>query len=141
MSIWTAMKNCVFCNIANKVERSKIVYEDDLVVAFLDIDPISKGHSLVIPKKHTKEFFDLDTTTTERIMSVAQRLAKVIDTNFGFDGIQIMATTGAFQDVPHFHLHVFGRKQELDIQVQYPGSRVFGKEEMESICSSIKASL
>jgi histidine triad (HIT) family protein len=135
------MKNCVFCNIANKEEVSKIVYEDELVVAFLDIDPISRGHSLVIPKKHTKEFVDLDTKTIERIMSVAQRLAKVIDTNFEFDGIQIMASTGAFQDVPHFHLHVFGRKRELDIQVQYPGSRVFGEGEMESICKSIKASM
>jgi histidine triad (HIT) family protein len=135
------MKNCVFCSIATKQEKSKIVYEDELVVAFLDIDPISRGHSLVIPKKHTKEFFDLDTMTIERIMSVAQKLAKVIDTNFRFDGIQIMASTGAFQDVPHFHLHVFGRKRELDIQVQYPGSRVFGEEEMESICNSIKDSI
>jgi diadenosine tetraphosphate (Ap4A) HIT family hydrolase len=114
------MKDCIFCKIAQHKAAANIVYEDDLVFAFMDIDPITDGHTLVIPKKHIPDIHSLDEKTGSRIMKVSKLLADVIKTEFKFDGIMIMEVNGPFQDVPHFHMHVFGRNKDKDIKINYP---------------------
>ncbi|MFA5829416.1 MAG: HIT family protein [Candidatus Gracilibacteria bacterium] len=114
------MNKCVFCIIARREKSANIVWEDDYVMAFLDIDPISDGHTLVIPKNHIRDVSGLDEKTGSHVMSVAKILASVIEKTFGFDGIEIRAVSGHFQDVPHFHLHVFGRNKINDIKIIYP---------------------
>lgn len=114
------MKNCVFCQIAKHEAPARIVHEDELVIAVLDIDPISDGHTLIIPKKNIPDIHSLDSNTGKRVMEVAKMLAGAIEKEFGFDGSMIMEVNGVFQDVPHFHLHVFGRNRNNDIKFSYP---------------------
>ncbi len=114
------MKNCIFCQIANHKAPACIIFEDELVIAVLDIDPISDGHTLIIPKKNIPDIHSLDSETGKRVMEVAKILAGAIEKEFNFDGSMIMEVNGIFQDVPHFHLHVFGRNKNNDIKFNYP---------------------
>ena len=114
------MKNCVFCQIAKHEAPARIIHEDELVIAVLDINPISDGHTLIIPKKDVPDIHSLDSETGNRVMEVAKMLAGAIEQEFGFNGSMIMAVNGVFQDVPHFHLHVFGRNKSNDIKFSYP---------------------
>ncbi|MDD4531804.1 MAG: HIT family protein [Candidatus Pacebacteria bacterium] len=111
------MDNCLFCKIiANEIPAHK-VYEDDLVLAFLDIRPISKGHTLIVPKKHTDGIFSLDEETMKRIGAVAKKVAQKMKDVLGADGVNLYHASGASaeQTVFHFHLHVIPRRKDDDI--------------------------
>ena len=112
--------SCVFYQIARGEVPAHVVYEDDLVFAFLDIDPISLGHTLIIPKVPTKDLYDLDEVTAGRILKIAGKIGQALKEAFGFDGVSIMENNDVFQDVPYFHLHVYGRNKDNDIKVEYP---------------------
>jgi len=112
--------SCVFHQIVKGAISAQIVYEDDLVLAFLDIEPISLGHTLIIPKESTRDLYDLDEVTAGRILKVAGKIGQALKRAFGFDGISIMENNDVFQDVPYFHLHVYGRNKDKDIKVEYP---------------------
>lgn len=114
------MDDCVFCKIAQHKKSAHIVLENEYVMAFLDIDPISDGHTLVIPKNNIRDIHHLDDKTGSCLISAAKILADVIEKTFDFDGITIMGVSGYSQDVPHFHLHVFGRNKNNDIDIKYP---------------------
>lgn len=114
------MTDCIFCQIAKHEAPALIIHEDELVIAILDIDPISDGHTLIIPKKDIPNIHSLDSETGKRVMEVAKMLAGAIEQEFRFDGSMIMEVNGVFQDVPHFHLHVFGRNKSNDIKFSYP---------------------
>lgn len=114
------MVDCIFCKIATHEAPARIIHEDNLVIAVLDNDPITDGHTLIIPKKDIPDIHSLDSETALRVMEVAKMLAGAIEQEFGFDGSMIMEVNGAFQDVPHFHLHVFGRNKQNDIKFIYP---------------------
>ena len=114
------MNDCIFCIIARHEKSVNVVWEDDIVIAFLDMDPNTDGHTLIVPKKDIRDIHELDDESSLHIMRTAKVLAGIIEKTFGFDGIEIRAVSGAFQDVPHFHLHVFGRNKNNDISTIYP---------------------
>jgi diadenosine tetraphosphate (Ap4A) HIT family hydrolase len=89
--------------------RSLVVYEDDLVTCFLSKEPISEGHTLVVPKKPYLDSDELDTQTAEHIMRASMLVSKALKSIYHPDGISIMQNGGAFNDVGHYHMHVFCR--------------------------------
>lgn len=98
--------DCLFCKIVNGDIPSYKLYEDDLVLAFLDINPDSLGHTLIIPKEHYK---DIDTIPNEvfiHIIEVAKKLKKLIYEKLNCDGITLIQNNGEIQEVKHFHLHL-----------------------------------
>ena len=101
------MCDCVFC------ERDKIktdfVYEDDLVMAFPDIDPINEGHILVVPREHYLDMDDVPDETLARLIMVSKKVVSALKETYKPDGYGIMQNGGAFNDTGHFHLHVFPR--------------------------------
>jgi histidine triad (HIT) family protein len=104
--------DCVFCEIAAGRGRASIVYEDDLVIGFLDISPINLGHTLIIPRAHASSLAELDEATGRWLFTVAQRTAAAIrTTDLRCEGINLWLADGeaAFQDVFHVHLHVIPR--------------------------------
>jgi len=96
---------CIFCKIINKEIPSDIIYEDDSVVAFMDVRPVSRGHALVVPKKHSADFFDADEATLERLMPSVQKIAKALSTAVNAAGINITTNNGAAAGQVIFHLH------------------------------------
>jgi histidine triad (HIT) family protein len=106
------MTQCVFCKIAAGAIPAHIVYEDDLVMAFLDIGPIRPGHTQIIPREHFGYFDDLPDHIASRIMQVGQRLARGMKALYGVDRVGFVFTGG---DVPHAHTHVVPMHHPADI--------------------------
>lgn len=98
--------DCLFCKIINKEIPSYKIYEDDVVYAFLDINPDSVGHTLIIPKKHCLDLDDIDIDTLKHIMEIAKLLKKRIEEKLNCDGLTLIQNSGDVQEVKHFHLHL-----------------------------------
>ena len=106
------MPTCIFCEIVAGTAPATPVYEDDDVLAFLDIRPITRGHTLVIPKSHATELNDLDPELGAKVFRVGHTLAMGIRrSGLSADGANLLINDGksAFQTVPHVHLHVIPR--------------------------------
>ncbi len=103
--------SCIFCKIvAGEIPAHK-VYEDDQTLAFLDILPASRGHTLVIPKEHAESLFDITPETLAAVMTSAQTVARILRSKLQTDGMNMFQNNGAAagQEVFHFHLHLLPR--------------------------------
>ncbi|MGW5387894.1 HIT family protein [Nocardia sp. NPDC003963] len=106
------MSDCVFCRIVAGAAPAHRVYEDDTVTAFLDIRPITRGHTLVIPKRHATDLSELDAEAGVDLFRVGHRIARAVQgPGFAADGANLLINDGkaAFQTVAHVHLHVIPR--------------------------------
>ena len=101
----------VFCKIIDGEIPSTRTYEDDDVLAILDISQTTKGHTLVMPKKHCESMLTCPAETLNKVMLVAQRIGQAEIQILGAKGVNILANCGeaAGQTVPHFHVHVIPR--------------------------------
>lgn len=108
--------NCIFCKIAAKEIPGKIVYEDDICLAFLDLSQTTDGHTLVIPKKHYESILTADPEVIAHVYQVAAKLANQIVEKMGAKGANILTNAGevAGQTVHHFHVHIIPRYDEND---------------------------
>ena len=103
--------NCVFCAIAEGEIPSFKVYEDDLVLAYLDINPFTTGHTLVIPKAHSSGLLDTPDETLAAIVSRVRKVARHLKESLPCDGFNILQNNGeaAGQTVMHLHFHIVPR--------------------------------
>ena len=110
------MDNCIFCKIAKHEIPGKIVYEDDLCLAFLDLSQTTDGHTLVIPKQHFDYFLDVDAKILAHMIQVAQQVAKNLEEKLDAKGFNIITDMNevAGQSVKHFHIHIIPRYDEND---------------------------
>lgn len=116
--------NCIFCKIADGGATAQKVYEDTHFIAFLDINPRSKGHALVIPKKHYATVLDMPDDELSGLFLVARMVAERSIRNLGARGFNICVNSGrdAGQVVPHAHVHVIPRygEEEGAIESAFP---------------------
>ena len=108
--------NCLFCKIIAGEIPSYTIYEDDVVKCFLDINPDSNGHTLIIPKKHYLDLSEIDNDTLIHIMDVARSLRKTLEQKLNIDGLTLIQNNGDVQEVKHFHLHLkpyYNQKQNI----------------------------
>ena len=112
----------IFCKIINGDIPSYTIYEDDLVKVILDVNPKSKGHSLIIPKEHYKDLYDIPSNILCHIMEVSKKISELLNDKFNSLGITLMQNNGIAQDVKHFHLHVipvYKEEDNVDIEEVY----------------------
>lgn len=98
--------NCIFCKIINGEIPSYKIYEDEVVLAFLDINPDSNGHTLIIPKKHYTDIMDMDNETLTHIFNIARKIKIKLEEILHCDGITFVQNNGEVQEVKHYHLHI-----------------------------------
>jgi histidine triad (HIT) family protein len=105
------MTDCVFCKLRDGQIPSMKIYEDDLTIAFMDINPINSGHCLIITKAHAANLYEAEVTDLQAAMATAQRVATAIRDGLKPDGLNMLQANGpaAFQSVLHFHLHLIPR--------------------------------
>jgi histidine triad (HIT) family protein len=103
--------DCLFCKILDGALPASIVDEDERTVAFMDINPATRGHALVIPRNHTRDLLTIDPEELAATTVAAQRLAARAKDRLGADGVNVLNCCGeaAWQTVWHFHLHVIPR--------------------------------
>ena len=108
--------NCIFCKIIDGSIPSYTIYEDKIVKCFLDINPDTNGHTLIIPKKHFKDIEDMDDNTLIHIFDIARKIKKLLEERLNIDGLTFIQNNGDIQEVKHYHLHLkpyYNNKQEL----------------------------
>jgi len=107
------MNDCIFCKIVKGEAKSWKVYEDESVYAFLDIHPVNEYHTLVIPKNHYENIFDIPEQELNKVISVVKKIVVLYDDRLGINNVQIINSSGreAQQDVFHIHFHIVPRKK------------------------------
>lgn len=118
-------ENCIFCRIANGEIPAATLYEDEEFRVILDLGPASKGHALILPKKHAANLFELPDETAGKAMILAKKIAAVLKEGLHADGINLVQNNGeaAGQTVFHFHLHLIPRYAEDTVNIKWtPGN-------------------
>ena len=130
--------DCIFCKLANGVFPTNSIYEDDQFNVILDAGPATKGHALILPKKHAANLMELDEDTAAAAMKLAKKLAPVLIEKLGADGLNLIQNNGevAGQTVMHFHLHLIPRYANDGQKIGWvPGSP--SQEELQAIRDQI----
>lgn len=128
--------NCIFCKIINKEIPAPIVYEDENFLVFLDINPLSKGHSLLIPKEHYVWMNETPDELISKIFMMTKKIMNAMIKGIPSDFVQIQVIG---KDVPHFHVHIIPRNMSDDLSKKQPIN--YKENEENEIISRIKNAL
>lgn len=130
--------SCIFCKIANGEIPTRTVYEDGDFRAILDMGPATKGHTLILPKEHADNLYELPSQTAERLLPVAQKVAGLLKDKLGCDGLNLVQNNGevAGQTVMHFHLHVIPRYDNDGQKILWNPTQP-GSEELDGVLAKI----
>ena len=101
------MNQCIFCNKENIV--TDFVYKDEMVMAFMDMDPINEGHILLVPKNHYLDVDEVPDDVLAHLMIISKKIVSALKEIYRPEGYSIMQNGGAFNDIGHYHLHIFPR--------------------------------
>lgn len=101
------MQECVFCHKDRIV--TDFVYEDEIVMAFMDMEPINEGHILLVPKEHYLDVDEMPDEVLAHLTIVSKKIVSALKETYKLDGYSIMQNGGVFNDVGHYHLHIFPR--------------------------------
>ena len=130
-------ENCIFCKIANGEIPSRTLYEDDAFRVILDLNPVTKGHALLMPKNHYKNLYELDDSTAAKALPLAKKMAAVMTEKLGCDGFNVIQNNHeiAGQTVFHFHMHLIPRYKDDDVKMGWKPGKLTEetKEELLSI--------
>ncbi|MEK4426986.1 HIT family protein [Solibacillus sp. FSL K6-1523] len=139
------MSDCLFCKIIDGQIPSLKVYEDEQVFAFMDIMPLTKGHTLLIPKTHCKDLFEMPEEVARNLYAAAPKVANAIKAAFNPVGMNTVNNNGeaAGQTVFHYHLHLIPRYDETDgLQVKWNSRQAeFPTEVLTAIAGQIKENI
>jgi histidine triad (HIT) family protein len=131
--------DCLFCKIVAGEVPATIVAEDERTVAFMDINPATRGHALVVPRDHARDLIDVDGDDLAAVAQAAQRLAATMSERLGADGVNLLNSCGsaAWQTVFHFHLHVIPRYEHDPLRLPWlpsPGD----SDEIQAAASALR---
>ncbi len=131
--------DCIFCKIAAGEIPSRKIYEDSDLIAIMDLNPTSKGHSLIIPKDHCTNIYDIDEDIAAKVMKTAKKLATKMTVALNCDGFNLLQNNGetAGQTMFHFHMHLIPRYKDADNNMLKFTSVSFSDEEMDAIREQI----
>jgi histidine triad (HIT) family protein len=131
--------DCIFCAIAAGEGPAVVLDEDEHTISFMDINPATRGHALVIPKRHSRDLLDIDPADLERTTVAAQRLAARMEKTLEPDGFNLInaCREAGWQTVFHFHIHVVPRYADDPLQLPWI-PRGADMDEIERIASRIR---
>ncbi len=117
----STVDDCIFCAIANRTGPAAVVEADERAIAFLDISPATRGHTLVIPRSHAKDLHEIDPEDLAHVAKMAQSIAARMPERLGADGVNLLNCCGpaAWQTVFHFHMHVIPRYDDDPLQLPW----------------------
>ncbi len=134
---------CIFCEILDGNSPASFTYEDDTVVAFMDVQPITHGHMLVVPREHAVLMAEVNETVAMRTFRVARKLSSLVRGTLGATGVNLFVADGetAFQDVPHFHVHVIPRYPNDGFGLTFPEryAQPPSRAALETIAAAVRA--
>ena len=132
--------DCIFCKLANGVFPTNFIYEDEDFKVILDANPATKGHSLILPKKHFVNLLDADEEVLKKALPLAKKLSNKLIDVLKCDGVNVLQNNNeaAGQAVFHLHIHLIPRyKDEKEHMLSWKANK-FSDEEMKNIAESLK---
>lgn len=133
--------SCVFCRIIAGEEMVSIVHEDDRTVAFMDIQPASPGHTLIVSREHYPTLFEVPDELAAHCLAVAKRIAPGVRKASGADAVNVFSANGRAggQDVLHFHLHLIPVREGEDfaLQLPHPDAAIPSRSELDVMAARI----
>lgn len=138
---YTPMEDCLFCKIIAGAIPAHTVYEDEHTVAFLDINPVNHGHTLVVPKTHSRNVFDIAPNDWRAVAETVRVLSTSVKEGVGADGINIEMNNErpAGQLVFHTHVHIVPRRADDGLR-HWPGTP-YGDGEAEDVAARIRRAI
>lgn len=137
--------HCIFCDIVQGGAEVSVCYEDAESLAFMDIQPVNHGHTLVVPRQHYESFADLPASLGAHLFRVAMELGPVVRRVSGAPGLNLIVSSGAAagQDVYHFHVHLIPRREGdgFDVPLPFPGSAMPDRTVLDAIAARIISEL
>jgi len=135
------MKDCLFCKIIDGEIPSMKIYEDENALAFLDINYVNQGHTLVIPKQHSKNIFDIEKESLHKTIEVVKKVSKIIKESLNADGVNIHLNneSDAGQVIFHTHFHIIPRFKNDNIKMWE--MKEYKEGEREKLFEEIKNSV
>jgi len=135
-------EDCIFCKIARREKEASVVYEDAEVIAFMDIRPLNEGHTLIIPKQHYVDIFDIPEKLLESTHDVTKKIAIAVKKATKADGISIVQQNGAAagQEIFHLHVHVIPRFEGKKMP-RFEELGLAGREMLDEAAAKIKRHL
>lgn len=135
--------NCIFCKIANGKINARIIGQNDKAVAFLDANPLSIGHTLVIPKSHYEKIQEMNSEYSSAVFGLLWQVSSAVEKATGVNASTIAIHNGreAGQEIPHVHVHIIPRNTDDGagpIHSWFKTRPVSNPEEMDFICDRIK---
>jgi histidine triad (HIT) family protein len=133
------MEDCLFCKIiAGKLPCHKI-YEDENFISFLDINPVSEGHVLVLPKKHFATLLDIDPAIVGEYLTVVQKVARRVCQALGVKDFNVVNANGrlAQQSVDHVHYHIVPRRPADGIDLWFHGRKQTSQDELAALAKKL----
>lgn len=117
------MSDCIFCRIARREASAHVLCEDEQTMAFLDINPMSRGHTLVIPKRHYRDLLEIPSEKWAAVAATAHRASRALLQSLDADGINLLQSNGsvAGQVIFHFHLHLIPRYEKDGLSLWHRG--------------------
>ena len=132
------VRGCVFCRIVSREANARIIFEDRLSIAILDVRPLFPGHCLLIPKEHYETFIDLPDGLVGPLFSNAQRLTENVQRVMKADGTFVAINNTVSQSVPHFHIHIVPRRRGDGLRGFFWPRRPY---ESEDECDAVQEAL
>jgi histidine triad (HIT) family protein len=132
--------DCIFCKIiAGEIPAVKVL-DEELVIAFMDINPSSKGHMLVVPKNHAENIFQISEGDLEAVTHAVKRCAKAVKEVLNAEGVTILQLNGKASDqiVPHLHVHVIPRWENDGLSVSAWEMKPGDMEQIQAIAKKIQ---
>ncbi len=133
--------DCVFCKIAKKEIPSRIITETEKSIAFLDVFPLSQGHTLVIPKHHYEKVQDMTDIDNIDLFNTVHKVISKVDKLTGATLLAIHNGKGSGQEIPHVHVHLIPRElsdQAGPVHRMFKDTPKFSDEELDELCTKIK---
>lgn len=135
-------EDCIFCKIANGEIPSATVYEDNDFRVILDISPAAKGHSLILPKQHSDNLWELGEEERKKVLDIAAKVSKAQKKAFSCDGVNLLQNNGlaAGQSVFHFHMHLIPRYTDDNMDIPW-ACLTYEEGEADKVCASIREAM
>ena len=133
--------DCIFCKIVSKEIPTKILYEDDDTVSFLDAFPVAKGHTLVIPKTHHAKIQDLSIDVNQKLFDTVHKMTSKVDSLEGSTLIAIHNGKESGQEIPHVHVHLIPRSNDDSagpVHSMFKDKIELSESEIDSIYNKLK---
>lgn len=132
-------EDCIFCKVVAGDIPAEVVDEDEHTVALMDINPWTRGHVVVVPRRHSRNLWEVPDEDLERVTATARRVARRMRERLSCDGINLLNSCepAAWQTIPHFHLHVIPRYDDDPLQLPVDPERA-EEEELAVVAGELR---